>query len=488
MTRRIRGAFALLAISWLLAVGSAPAALAQEGPVIELDLGTFLLDDLAILSPSSMFRPLDMAGVRAGARGWGMGGAYAADARGVEAVAWNPAGLGWLERADFSGDLAWTTSSGTTTGFPDTFNIPQIATVNVTRYEVNLKARVRYSLLGAAMAFQPFGSARLAGALSFRRYLDLSYPEEIVEDLSFQEAGSFPVTLAFDGDEKGGVDAAAASLAFQAVPGFLSIGGTLNVLDGRLKENQEQIIATGGGTVPSGLRELRFDYRGLSGDFGIQVRREGLFAFGARYTPRYTLEVTGGQWSSRSLSAPGQPILVMHGKVAGYDMEVPSLVTVAASGQPLPWLLVAAQMDRQKWSETRIAYRDSDEPDAKLPLKNVTTIGGGVEARLLHIRRIELPLRLGYRQGPLSVAQLEPRGNPLFGDWTGGEVDSKTISLGIGMEASNLRYDLSYEFTDYEIKKFYFDVPFDALVNPHSEVVNVDRRVAILRLSATLAL
>jgi hypothetical protein len=262
----------------------------------------------------------------------------------------------------------------------------------------------------------------------------------------------------------------------------------LNILDGRLKEDQEQIIATGGGTVPSGLRQLRFDYKGLSADFGIQVRREGLFSFGARYTPRFTIEVTGGQWESRSLASPGTPIFVMHGRVAGYDMEVPSLVTIAASGQPLPWLLLAAQVDRQKWSETEIAYRDMDEPGAELPLRDVTTIGGGAEARVLHLRQIEIPIRVGYRQGPLSVAQLEPQGNPVLGEWTGGDVDSKTISFGLGMETGNLRYDLSYDSTDYDLKKFYFDAPYDPLVNPQSQLVDVSRRVGTLRLSASLSL
>lgn len=486
MTRPRGGVLLTSAIALLLVALCGPAARSQE--TIEVDLGTLLLDDLQLLSPSSVYRPLDMSAVRAGARGWGMGGAYAASASGVEAVAWNPAGLGWLERADFAGDLAWVRSSGTTSDFPDTFNIPQVAVLNVTRYEVNLKARVRYSLFGAGTAIDLPGSTRLAGALSFRRYLDLSYPEEIVEDLSFQEAGSFPVTLAFDGKEKGGVDAAAATVALQVLPQTLSVGATLNVLDGRLSEDQEQIIATGGGDVPSGIRKLRFKYHGLSADFGIQARYQGLFSIGVRYTPRYTLEVTGGQWYSRSLAAPGFPTFVTRGKVAGYDMEVPSFVTVSGSVQPLPWLLVVAEVDRQKWGETVVEYRDVNEPNGELPLRNVTLVGLGAEVRLAHYRQIDLPLRVGYRQGPLSVSQLEPHGNPLLGNWQGGEIDSKALTLGVGVETGNVRYDLSYEFTDYKLRKFYFDVPFDQLVNPESTLITVDRRVAVLRLSASLSL
>lgn len=472
-------------LSVLLALILPSAALAQ---IIDIDLGTLLMDDLQLLSPSSVFRPLDMTGVRAGARASGMGGVYVADAEGVEAVAWNPAGLGWLERSDLAGDLSWIQSSGTTSGFPDTFNIPTVAVVNVTRYEVNLKARVRYNMLGAATSLHTFGSGRVAGALSFRRYLDLSYPEEIVEDLSFQEAGSFPVTLAFDGTEKGGVDAIGASVGLQIIPGLLSAGGTINSLNGRLRENQDLIIATGGASLPSGYRKLRFRYSGYSADFGIQIRQPGLFALGARFTPRYTLEVTKGHYESLSLSAPGFPTVRAVGRVAGYDLKVPSLVTVGASARPLSWLLVGFQLDRQKWSEARIQYRDAEEPDAKLPLRNVTTLGFGLEARGMSYRRIELPVRVGYRTGPLSVAQLEPKGNPLLGDWTGGNVDAKALSFGVGVETANLRYDLSYEFTDYTLQKFLFDAPYDQLVNPQSTLVEVDRRIAVLRLSASLEL
>jgi hypothetical protein len=456
--------------------------------VVDIDLGTILLEDLQLLSPSVVFRPLDMTGVRAGARGWAMGGAYVADAEGVEAVAWNPAGLGWLERSDLSGDLSWIRSSGTTSGFPDTFNIPQVAIVNVTRYEVNLKARARYNLLGAATSLHTFGSGRAAAAVSFRRYLDLSYPEEIIEDLAFQEAGSFPVTLAFDGDERGGVDAVGGTIGFQLVPGLLSVGGTLNILDGKLRANQEQIIATGGTDLPSGYRKVRFEYKGLAADLGAQVRRQGLFAVGARFTPGYTLEVTKGRYESLTLTAPGFPALHTTAEVAGYDLEIPSLLTVGGSLQPLSWLLLAVQMDRQNWSEAKAQYRDVDEPDAKLPLKDVTTLSFGTEARRFHFRQIELPVRLGYRTGPLSLAQLEPKGNPLLGDWAGGEVEANTISFGLGMETGNLRYDLSYEFTDYKLHKFYFDAPYDQLVNPQSSLVDVDRRVAVLRLSAALTL
>ena len=122
------------------------------------------------------------------------------------------------------------------------------------RYEVGLQGQIRYDLMGAATSMELPGGRRLAGALSLRRYLNTTYPEEIIADLSYQGAGSFPVTVAFDGDEEGGVDAAAASVGFEAIPGLLSVGANLNYLNGRLRMTEETIVATLGSVSPPAIR------------------------------------------------------------------------------------------------------------------------------------------------------------------------------------------------------------------------------------------
>ncbi|MBD3162224.1 MAG: hypothetical protein GF346_07855 [Candidatus Eisenbacteria bacterium] len=475
-------------------LGLASSSRAQEEPtVFVFDYGTIGLDSLQVFSPSSVFRPLDMLGVRAGGRAWAMGGAYVAEARGLEAVSWNPAGLGWLERTDVMADLFWLRSSGTTSGFPDTFNIPEVSLVNVTRYEVNLKSNVRYNMLGGAFSTDLPGNLHMGGAISFRRYMDTAYPEEIIEDMTFQEGGSFPVTLAFDDSESGGVEAVAATIGLQVVPDLLSVGGNLNFLTGRLDAQQEQILATGGGQIPPGRRDIRFDYSGFSTDLGLQARFGDRGGLGVRFTPGYTLDVEGGSFYAQSLAPPGQPIVVVQARIADYEIDVPSLLTVGGVLDPLDWLTVTADYSIQSWQDAEVRYKEDRDEDADLPLQDVTSLNVGLEGRFFRIRDVELPLRIGYRRGPLSLAQLAPEGkidgaHVLDFDWAGGEIDTQALSFGIGFLTGPLRYDLALDFLDYELEKFYFDAYYDPLVNPQSTIVKVDRRLNRIRLSATLQL
>ena len=103
---------------------------------------------------------------------------------------------------------------------------------------------------------------------------------------------------------------------------------------------------------------------------------------------------------------------------------------------------------------------------------------------MLKYRQIDLPIRIGYQGGPLSMAVIDPEAV----DWIGGDIDSHAISFGIGFETGPVRYDLGYQVIDYKLKKFFFDVPVDAFMNPQGSFVNVDRRVSLLRFGATMSL
>lgn len=487
----------LIAILLACAMGLPALAGAQDGiEYIDIDLGTIGIDGLQQISPSRVFRPLDMVNARAGAAGWAMGGAFVGDASGVRAVSSNPAGLARLDGAQLTGDLNWIRSSGATTGFPDTFSIPNSPQLSIRSYEVNLKARARYDMLGAATAREILGGRTIAGAVSFRRYMDVTFPEEIYTDMVFGGGGGFPVTLAFDNQEDGGIDAIAASTALEIIPDQLSAGVNLNYLDGTLRGNQQQLIG-GTGSAVSGKQKLSFDYRGLSADFGLQYRHERFGSIGLRYTPKYTVEVTKGKYLNQNLPTTGvAQVYIIHARIAGYDMEVPSLLSVGGWFRITPKLHVAAEYDKQNWEETKIDYREEfigRESNPQLPLRDVANIRFGLEGRYLKYREIDIPVRVGYRSGPLSMAELSPvdedgRLRPAQ-QWDGEDgIESTSITFGIGFETKNLRYDLGYEVLDYKFSRFYFDAPYDPFVNPQSVVVNVDRRVTQIRLSATFDL
>lgn len=475
----------------LLAVSIPTIGLAQIDEPVYFDLGTVGINTLMALNPSGVFRPLDMIGCRSSAHAWAMGGAYVAHGSGMDAIAWNPAGLGWLERVDIDADLKWTTSSGTTSGYPDTFIVPELSPLLVTKYEVNLKSKLNYNQLGAGASLKPIGIDRLAAGLSVRRYLDVAFPEEIVSGLvSVGSTSNFPITFAVDGIESGGVDAMALSLAYQVLPGALSLGANLNYLDGRLAANEEILISVAGASFQGGS-STKFEYKGFATDLGVQFRREGLFALGARFTPGYTLEVSNGKYHNQAVAAPGTPQIIVDAKVSGYDMDVPSLLTLGGWVRPLPWLSAAGEFSRQKWSETEIQYTTEFpgmESNPSLPLRDVTSLNFGAEARFLKLRQMDVPLRLGYETGNLSMAQLDVKGDLLDFDWAGGDTDASGFTLGLGLETGTVTYELSWGTTDYKLKRFYYDSVQDEFINPQGYMVDIERRVNTMRLAATLAL
>ncbi len=446
-----------------------------------------------------------MLGVRAGGEGWGMGGAYVSQVQGMDAIAWNPAGLGWITRPSLAVDTRWTRSSGTTKDFPDTFNLARIGQPNllVRRYEVNLKGNLRANLTGGAYSVEGLGGRRLTGALSFRRYLNVSYPERVVADMVLTQASGFPITFAVDGKEDGGVDAAAASFACQVVPDILSVGANLNLLDGRLKGSKE-VQSSGGGTGVVSVTTTRFDYRGHSIDLGIQARQEGAIPFsaGLRYTPSYTIAVTAGKlYSSSQTLSPQFPGSVSLSRIAGYDMEVPPLLSIGGWVKPLRFLSLAFEWDKQNWAETKLTYRDKafaeNRPKPELPLRDTASIHAGMELRILKLGRVDLPVRLGFYNGPISMANLQSAAE--FYDYVYAQkpidrdIKSQGMTMGFGFETGQIRYDFSYDILDYSFKRFYFDdpAPFPAFSfsNPSRTLVRVDpRRIANLRLTASLTL
>jgi hypothetical protein len=474
----------LIALAWLtLAI----PALAQGS--IDVDLGTIGLATMQQMSPSRVFRPIDMIGAREGAEGWGMGGAHVAHVAGVEAIPWNPAGLGWLHGSDFTGNLRLLSSSGSTSSFPDSFSIPRVPRLSVRKYAVNLKSMTRYGTLGAATSANVAGR-RLVGALSYRRYVDVAYPETIIEDLVQTDVATYPVTFAFDNDEKGGVDAAAASVGFEAVPNLLSLGANVNILMGMLRSVEQMIVSVGGPTNSVGETRSGFNYRGHSFDLGAQVRYEDLGSLGLRFTPGYTLQVRSGTFSLREIPTPGATnSYYYHANIAPYDLDIPSLLSVGGWAHVLPKVNMALEWNRQSWAGTKAKYVQGQTADP-LPLRDVTSVHLGIEGRFLRLGRVDLPVRLGYHSGPLSMAPIQASGTGIGTRVTAADSDisTKAYTIGLGFETGNLRYGFSYEIQDYKLQKFYFDVPYDPFLNKYSTLVDVDRRVTAIRISATLAL
>ena len=146
-------------------------------------------------------------------------------------------------------------------------------------------------------------------------------PEAIVADLSVEGSGddddSTGSTIALDTTEQGGVDAVAATIGVEIIPGQLAAGVNFNLLDGIFRSTITSSAPSGGLGESTGHQRLDFDYRGFSTDLGVQYRREGLAAVGVRYPPSYKLAVTKGRYVSQSIPLPGSEFVYrVHGIVA----------------------------------------------------------------------------------------------------------------------------------------------------------------------------
>ncbi|MBD3337205.1 MAG: hypothetical protein GF355_16960, partial [Candidatus Eisenbacteria bacterium] len=181
----------------------------DDGPdIFVVDLGTFDLTTLSAIFPQFVFRPIDNLYPRAGGRAMGMGGAYLAVAKGAEALAWNPGGLAFMGRAQAYADIYSRSSSGSSSGYPLSFEFPDAPPLFMSRYEENLKSQIRFGMMSAAGPLFQLGSRPVVGGLAYRRHTEVAYPEEVIGEFLVQEGAGLPVIVATDVQEDGSIESA----------------------------------------------------------------------------------------------------------------------------------------------------------------------------------------------------------------------------------------------------------------------------------------
>lgn len=493
-----------------------------------IDLGVFGFDILASLLPSLYYRPFENISTRPSARAMGMGGAAIASETTPLAVGINPAGLGALQDLAVSVDAYYQSSTGNTTGYPEVLTIPQQGNLFVSAYDTKLKPALRYGAAALAAPLWSNGSQRVVGGVFWRRHDNTQYGEETIQDLLLEEGGGFPVIVSVDREESGVVEGYGPSLAMQIVP-QLSVGANLNILDGRLRSSAANEVNTGGGgAIPPGITTFTQKYKGVSFNVGGRVAIGDRIAVGGTLSPGYKVEVTGGQLRSLSIAAPGAPAIEVLGRLAGYEIEVPSSIGVGVAIRPIDRLLLAADYNARDGADTKVTYLDDlgeAVQDPKLPFADISAVRFGAEFELLRGTWGSVPIRAGYRQVPVGFRDLNPEDytyilNPLAptvetigvvfsGTPTGDFIEGDAFTFGASARLKNITYDLGFEVQSYELAKFYNDSPWDPLfnVNPdegeplpvdgdgdtflpitHPRALAVDRTVTTMRFSATLVL
>jgi len=536
----IRTSIVLTVVVLMVGLSSRPAR-AQGGgggQVFELDLGVFGLNTLATIAPSLLFRPFDTFGVRPDAVALGMGGAYTARSTNAFATSWSPAGLTGVTEFSLAADAVAQSSSGSVTGFPTVLEIPASPLLTVTGYDNKLKSRFQYGSLSMAVPLWTGKNQKVVGALSWRRQANPTSGEQAVQDLTLEENGSTPVTLAVDRSEKGAVETYGPSLGVQLLPG-VSLGASANFLIGRMRINGATRVNTGGGgSPPPGTQRFTQKYSGFNFDLGARFEAlSNRVAVAAKFTPEYTLEVTGGGYNLTNIQAPGAPSTNIFGKLAGYDLTVPSAFNAGIALQPTQRLWLTADIESQKMGDTTLEYNGVtplDTPEPEHAYQDVSNLRFGAEYMLFRKSWANIPIRVGYRQVDLGYRQ--PAGEDYTyiysfqlpgltqeqrdgiddfqtvavvydGSPSGEAVDGNAYSFGFSLATDRVTYDVGFDVLSYEEQKFNLDSSWDTIFNPnpvegdrrprdsegvplpvvnvHPSLISIDRSLTNIRFSAT---
>ena len=492
----------------LLAAAAGPALAQREVPDYYLDLGRIGLRQLAILQPSMVYRPIDVISGRPGGDALGMGGAYLASASGTMALGWNPAGLADLEHLSFSFDGYSRRASGSVAEHPAGVVIPQLSTLSFLNYTASRRGGFVPNFIAAGTPLWVSGERRLVAAFGWRHLAEMAVPEQIVSELTAGTGGAtFPAVFSFDRSETGSLEAFSPALAFRVGP-TLSLGAMVNVLDGGVRAKTDERM-TFVGLPLIGVVRTECQYSGFSTEFGARYNTHGphgwLGGWAFRVAPKYALKVRGGTLYSRSIAAPGSQRVVVSGTLTDYDLQVPLAFGCGATIRPTSRLLFAADWNRQLWSQAKVEYKNYPQgqppPDSVgLPLADVSTWNFGVEYRLFRTRWGDLPVRIGFRTAPQGYLDPDPGDADTLGVETvagrviqvtstggyhGKQPKADAYSFGVSLDTPGIRYDLGFESISYEHRKWFFDSPYDSILNPGMAMVKVKQKVSKIRLSAT---
>lgn len=441
-------------------------------------------------SPSFYFvsHDLDFLSAAQSVRTMSLGGSGVAVQGGASALAVNPAGI-------VSGESANEIYFGITSRFgsgqsslSDELLFDTGIVGNIVPLDASLDPRFMFNQGGLYLAARPFLTSngegtleeivgRLAFAAGYRRFVEMSNPTNSITNF-LPEGGlqglSAELKSAAQSREKGGVDAVslgfATGIGDEDSPVELTVGGTANIVSGRIQADQvftvsqltQIVVELPGGTGRDAYVKQKFT--GTAFDLGAQLGLAGgALRVGGTFRPSYTLEMRNGKYSAVeagfSTGSP-QDIAVVMGSIADYDMELPASLRVGGALRLTPLLgdgvdrrgilgyvhrffgraEVSADFAQQNLSEATVQHVDEmldnsalgEDPafqllnlnlaeafgpgaviDPVMPLANgdamlrdKSSIHVGMETPIFDRPELQLDLRLGFETVPLSFPSL----------------------------------------------------------------------------------
>ncbi|HID39560.1 MAG TPA: hypothetical protein EYP36_08610 [Calditrichaeota bacterium] len=212
-----------------------------------------------------------------GERAAAMGNAYTALSDEVLALAWNPAGLGYLRSYASSVVGRFGFGNSTITGFEQ---------YGINSWNVDINSWTQLNFIGIVVPFE-IESVKGGTGLSFRRIYNLT--KEQNHTIKTAEGD----TYSYHDNSDGGVDAFTLAVGVR-VHKAVSLGLTLNYLVGSVDGFKN--LNLNNQSDPSNYVTYHNRYSGFSAEAGILVKPMDFFSLGAYFSIPYTVteDTTGG--------------------------------------------------------------------------------------------------------------------------------------------------------------------------------------------------
>ena len=457
-----------------------------------LPLGIVLVALAALTVPAGAQETPEFAYI--GARARGMGAAHTAVAEGVDAVAWNPAGILTIDGPELKADMRLHFGSGTVVHGIETFDSGAGGIVPVENFTDTPTTRFTYYLIGGAAPL-PFRDAdmkrfELTGALGYRRVLDQLFGQEQL--IEFDPGGGFTIPFEHIDESEGGLDAF--TLSFAGKPhSRVGIGANINFLTGFVEETDQQRVAFQGDEFFLLEQENRFTFGGHMFELGAQVKVTDMISVGGMLRPSFTVDQEGGPGHLRILAQEGGPTPPADTLISftndDRSVDIPLFYSLGAKATPVPGLLVAADWQYKPWNEvSTVVHAPVGDIELENTLYPAHSFHIGAEYMLRRETDIQVPVRLGFHTAPTALADVDSLSGDIgpngFRNFRGERIEGNTWSGGVGLYFSTVQFDVSLDRTRYTYSEWLFDqVPFPG--QPLS-IVELEETFTNLYFSSTL--
>ncbi len=342
--------------------------------------------------------------IGAGARAEGLGGAFIGLADDATAISWNPAGLGQLERTEFSAVGRWVQEDTKT-------EIPSVPSYNRTQ----IQSHFTYNFASIAFPLHA-GRVTIVPAVGFQKQLD-AYGRSNTEDQEYESSG--------------GANTLTPGIGIKLHPMFY-VGGTVNIWLGNFEnfslDKSSKNTSTNEGS-----------YSGLNFTAGLLVDFEGLknpipIKLGATIKTPFELEYDGSYKWDRATTADKS------GKFLN-KVELPLMYGFGASGRIGENLTLAVDFESRLYGDKRILFTTDGDPidttDLSDSKENLNQVRVGAEYLIVTSAGV-IPIRAGFRTVPTLLADQDSKGNAKD------QVSGTGFTVGTGFISQSFALDFAY--------------------------------------------